>query len=52
MFSFEMSSHCLPQSPWIEAMLLEIGAANVTTLEYNEIESKVDKISVIGKLAN
>ena len=33
-------------------MLLEIGAANVTTLEYNEIESKVDNIRVIGKLAN
>ena len=35
------------QSPWIEAMLLELGAANVTTLEYNHIESRVDNLNVM-----
>ena len=29
-------------------MLLELGAANVTTLEYNEVESRVDNVRVIG----
>ena len=28
-------------------MLLELGAANVTTLEYNHIESRVDNLNVI-----
>ena len=36
-----------PKAPWIEAMLLELGAANVTTLEYNEVESRVDNLRVI-----
>ena len=36
-----------PKAPWIEAMLLELGAANVTTLEYNEVESRVDNVRVI-----
>lgn len=32
------------EQPWIEAILLEYGAANVTTLDYNEIVSKVDNV--------
>ncbi len=32
------------QNPWIEAMLLEMGAANVTTLEYNKIVSRVPNL--------
>ena len=28
-------------------MLLELGAANVTTLEYNNIESRADNLNVI-----
>ena len=28
-------------------MLLELGAANVTTLEYNHIESRVDNLNVM-----
>ena len=35
------------QHPWIEAMLLELGAANVVTLEYNEIESQVKGVTAL-----
>ena len=35
------------QSPWIEVMLLELGAASVTTIEYNDIDTSVEKVKVI-----
>ena len=31
-------------SPWIEAILLELGAANVTTLEYTAVDNRVENI--------
>ncbi len=36
------------QSPWIEAMLLELGAANVTTLEYNPGVSTHPQIRIVS----
>ena len=33
--------------PWIESLLLEIGAATVTTLEYNDIISNVKQLRVM-----
>jgi hypothetical protein len=35
------------QSPWVEAILLELGAGQITTLEYGEIASDHPKIKVI-----
>jgi hypothetical protein len=36
------------ESPWIEAILVEMGAANVTTIDYNEISSRVDNVRVVS----
>ena len=38
------------ESPWLEVMLLELGAASVTTLEYNDIETSVENVKVIKPL--
>lgn len=35
------------QSPWLESILLEKGAAHITTLEYSAIHSLHPNISVI-----
>ena len=35
------------QSPWIEVMLLELGAASVITIEYNDIDTSVENVKVI-----
>ncbi len=35
------------ETPWIEAMLLELGAANVTTLDYNQVISEVPNIRCV-----
>ncbi|XP_059080225.1 uncharacterized protein LOC131878306 isoform X2 [Tigriopus californicus] len=35
------------QTPWLEAMLLEVGAKKVTTLEYVKIRSEVPEIDII-----
>ena len=35
------------QSPWIEAILLELGAAKITTLEYAVIKSDYPQIDTI-----
>ena len=32
------------ETPWVESMLLEIGARHVTTLEYNQITSTHPKV--------
>ena len=35
------------QKPWLEVMLLELGAASVTTLEYNDIDTSAENVKVI-----
>ena len=35
------------QTPWIEAILLELGAAKITTLEYAKIETDHEQINVL-----
>jgi hypothetical protein len=35
------------QTPWIEAMLLEFGAANITTLEYCPAVSSHPQIRIV-----
>ena len=36
------------QTPWIEAMLLELGAANITTLEYSPAVSEHPQIRIVS----
>jgi hypothetical protein len=35
------------QTPWIEAILLELGAANITTLEYSPAVSEHPQIRMV-----
>ena len=34
------------KAPWLESILLELGAASVTTIEYNKIVSLVKNVTV------
>ncbi len=36
------------QTPWIEAMLLELGAANITTLEYSPAVSLHPQVRIVS----
>lgn len=44
------NGHCVvigSQSPWVEAMLLKVGAARVTTIEYNRIISEDPRVDTM-----
>ncbi len=38
------------QSPWLEAIILEVGAAKITTLDYAQMKSEHPQIDIVTPL--